>query len=154
MRRVVEAALVAGLLLAPAAHAETITYSYDVFGELTSATASTGPAVSYTYDNANNRTQLTASSANAAPVAVSDSLSVVLNTPATTDPRANDTDANSDTLAIVVKTDGAHGSVAINSTTSVTYTPATGYTGADSFTYTIADGRGGLSTATVSVTVQ
>ena len=35
----------------------------------------------------------------------------------------------------------------------VTYTPETGYTGADSFTYTISDGHGGTATATVNVTV-
>ena len=37
--------------------------------------------------------------------------------------------------------------------TSVTYTPATNYTGSDSFTYTISDGQGGASVGTVSVTV-
>jgi large repetitive protein len=35
----------------------------------------------------------------------------------------------------------------------VTYTPRVGFTGTESFTYTISDGNGGTSTATVSVTV-
>ena len=36
---------------------------------------------------------------------------------------------------------------------SIIYTPSVGYVGADTFTYTIADGKGGVATATVSVTV-
>ena len=38
-------------------------------------------------------------------------------------------------------------------TGEVTYTPDENYNGADSFTYTISDGNGGFSTATVSLTV-
>jgi hypothetical protein len=37
--------------------------------------------------------------------------------------------------------------------TSVTYTPAAGFVGTDSFTYTITDGYGNYATATVTVTV-
>jgi len=35
----------------------------------------------------------------------------------------------------------------------VIYTPNTGYTGLDSFTYTVSDGKGGTATATVTITV-
>jgi hypothetical protein len=35
----------------------------------------------------------------------------------------------------------------------VRYTPATGYTGSDSYTYTISDGNGGTAVGTVDVTV-
>src|SRR5439155_14629893 len=35
----------------------------------------------------------------------------------------------------------------------IIYTPAPGFTGTDSFTYTVSDGRGGTSTATVTVRV-
>lgn len=146
--------LVALVTLAGTAQSQTVTYTYDEVGELKGATSSTGPAAGYTYDAAMNRTQLTASSANAGPTAVNDSLAVTLNTSSTFDPRGNDTDPNGDTLAINSRTDGAHGTVAINTIASVTYTPAAGYTGADSFTYTISDGRGGTATGTVSVTVQ
>ena len=46
----------------------------------------------------------------------------------------------------------AHGTAVIAGT-SVTYTPAANYNGADSFTYTVGDGNGGSATATVTVTV-
>ena len=65
---------------------------------------------------------------------------------------ANDTDANGDTLAVVNVTQGAHGSVT-NNGSSVSYTPAADFFGADSFTYTVDDGNGGQDTATVTVNV-
>src|SRR5437773_1987809 len=57
-----------------------------------------------------------------------------------------------ETLAVTATTQGAHGSVTFTAT-SVSYTPAANYNGADSFTYTIGDGNGGTATATVNVTV-
>jgi hypothetical protein len=36
---------------------------------------------------------------------------------------------------------------------SITYNPVTNYLGADQFSYTLSDGRGGLATGTVQVTV-
>jgi len=47
-----------------------------------------------------------------------------------------------------------HGDVSITSSGSVVYTPASGFAGSDSFTYTVKDVQGALSNvATVSVTV-
>lgn len=86
---------------------------------------------------------------NTAPVAVADSRTVSKNTPFTFDPRTNDSDPNGDSFTITGKTNGANGTVAYT-TTSVTYTPATNYTGTDSFTYTISDG---VLTNTGTVTV-
>lgn len=91
--------------------------------------------------------------ANTPPDAVDDSATVAGNSGANTiDVLANDTDADGDTLSITAVTQGAHGSV-VNNGTSVSYAPAAHYTGSDSFTYTISDGRGGSDTATVNVTV-
>ncbi len=57
-------------------------------------------------------------------------------------------------LTITGVTQGASGSVAIlGGGTSVTYTPNPGYSGPDSFTYTISDSNGGTATTTVNVTV-
>ncbi len=67
----------------------------------------------------------------------------------------NDSDADSDTITVTAITQGTHGTVVIGTAgANVTYTPAVGYLGADSFTYTISDTHGGSATATVSVTVK
>jgi hypothetical protein len=63
------------------------------------------------------------------------------------------TDADGDAVAIVKATDPAHGSVTIAGSTA-TYTPVSGFSGTDSFTYKATDGRGGESApATVSLKV-
>jgi Big-like domain-containing protein len=65
---------------------------------------------------------------------------------------ANDTDPNGDPLAITAVGGAVGGSAAITGST-VTFTPAAGFSGAGSFTYTISDGRGGTASTGVSVTV-
>ncbi|MFD1726684.1 DUF4082 domain-containing protein [Rhizobium viscosum] len=67
---------------------------------------------------------------------------------------ANDTDADGDPLSITGASGGVNGTVTFNSqTNTVTFTPNSGYTGVASFTYSIADGHGGTSSATVNLTV-
>ena len=66
--------------------------------------------------------------------------------------RVNDTDIDGDALTVTGVTQGSHGSVSYTPT-GVNYTPASGYTGTDTFTYTISDGHGGTDTATVTITV-
>jgi YD repeat-containing protein len=95
---------------------------------------------------------VSAPAANVAPTAATDAVSTTQGTPFSFDPRVNDTDANADPLTITGVTQGGHGAVTFSAGT-LTYTPATGYVGADSFTYTISDGRGGVATATVNMTV-
>lgn len=65
---------------------------------------------------------------------------------------ANDSDPENDPLTITAVSAPAHGVATIGSG-GVLYAPAAGYSGPDSFTYTISDGHGGTATATVSVTV-
>ncbi|MBI2960284.1 MAG: tandem-95 repeat protein, partial [Betaproteobacteria bacterium] len=89
---------------------------------------------------------------NLPPVATADSASTASGTPVTISVLANDTDPNGDPLSVVAVTNGARGSV-VNNGASVTYTPNAGTSGTDLFTYTVADGRGGLATGTVTVTV-
>ncbi|MBW9113777.1 DUF4082 domain-containing protein [Rhizobium cauense] len=67
---------------------------------------------------------------------------------------ANDTDPDGDGLTITGVNGASNGTVTFDSqTNSVIFTPTTGYTGAASFSYSISDGRGGTSSATVSLNV-
>jgi len=92
---------------------------------------------------------------NAAPDAGNDALGTAQDTPLTfaaADLLANDSDANNDTLAITAFTQPGHGTLTNNGNGTFTYVPATGFEGADNFSYTVSDGS--LSdTATVSLSV-
>lgn len=87
------------------------------------------------------------------PQAANDSATTPWNTAVTVAVLANDSDANGDPLTITSVTQGQFGAVSIGSG-SVTYSPAAGYVGPDSFTYTISDGNGGSATATVTIAVE
>ena len=68
---------------------------------------------------------------------------------------ANDSDPDvGDTLEVSGSTDGTHGSVSCAAAGVCTYTPDTGVTGSDSFTYTVSDGHDGTDEGVVDVTVQ
>ena len=66
---------------------------------------------------------------------------------------ANDIDPLGLVLAPSLLTGPAHGTLALGSDGSFTYTPASGYLGPDSFTYQVSDGFAVSSPATVSLTV-
>lgn len=74
-------------------------------------------------------------------------------TPVNIDVLSNDSDAEGDTLSVVSATNLIHGTVAIESDNTITYTPNDNFFGDDSFTYTVSDGNGGIATANVYVTV-
>jgi len=65
----------------------------------------------------------------------------------------NATDANGDTLTVVLSPASANGGTITTNFGWVFYTPASGYTNADSFTYTVSDGYGGSATGTVTVDI-
>ena len=65
----------------------------------------------------------------------------------------NCSDPDGDALTYSKVTDPAHGALGAASGNSVTYTPANGYFGADSFTYKASDGTADSAPATVSLTV-
>ena len=65
----------------------------------------------------------------------------------------NDLDANGDPLVITSVQDAANGSVSLDSSGNVIFTPDDYYTGEATFSYTISDGRGATDTATVTVNV-
>jgi hypothetical protein len=87
------------------------------------------------------------------PVAIDDSAMTDEDTAVTIDVLANDSDPDGDTLTVTAATAPAHGVAAVNADDTVTYTPAANYSGTDSFTYTISDGRGGTATAAVYITI-
>lgn len=91
---------------------------------------------------------------NAAPVANDDTATVIEGNSVAIAVRGNDTDPESDSLSVSSITQGANGSVVIDAVTgNPIYTPNSGFTGTDSFTYTVNDGQGNSDTATVTVTV-
>lgn len=95
-------------------------------------------------------------SANTAPVAVNDKAAVAEDASITIDVRANDTDAEGDSLAVSAVTAPSHGTAVLvtsgDDAQKVTYKPAANFAGVDSFTYTVGDGHA-TSTAAVTVTV-
>ena len=94
--------------------------------------------------------------ANNPPVANDDAFNVNQNSSGNAlDVLANDTDPDSgDTLTITsVGTPDQDGTVTINGTSDgLIYTPASGFTGTETFTYTIQDAAGASDQATVTVT--
>jgi Domain of unknown function (DUF1929)/Bacterial Ig domain/Kelch motif len=100
---------------------------------------------------------------NAAPTAGSTSASTVRDTPV--DITLSGTDAETCDLSFTVEATPAHGTLTApaaaacapgspnRDTATVTYTPAAGYTGSDSFTYFTSDGELDSPAATVTLTV-
>jgi large repetitive protein len=86
------------------------------------------------------------------PVATNDTATTNEDTPVTVAVLANDTDIDGDPLTVVSAT-AANGTVVINPNGTITYTPNANFNGTDTITYQISDGKGGFSTATVTVTV-
>ncbi|MDP2326803.1 MAG: cadherin-like domain-containing protein [Dehalococcoidia bacterium] len=87
------------------------------------------------------------------PVAISDTVTVTKDIAKVITVLSNDTDVDGDALTVASVSLPAHGTAVITDGTKVTYTPATGYLGTDSFTYVVSDGSL-VSATTVSITVQ
>lgn len=88
-----------------------------------------------------------------APLAQDDTATTRANKTVQVDVLANDSDPDGDALAVVSVTLPLNGTVAAKRSGRIGYTPARGFTGSDTFTYTIDDGHGHTDTATVAVTV-
>lgn len=89
---------------------------------------------------------------NDAPLAQDDFASTVVDTPVAIPVLVNDGDIDGDTLLIATVSEPAFGSVQIAGEILV-YTPNTGYTGIDLFTYTVFDGIIESLPAKVTVTI-
>jgi YD repeat-containing protein len=135
-------------------------YTYDQLGRIQSATYDNGQQVFYSYDAAGNRTSVTTQAGNnLGPVANPDQETAYQNSFVTFDPTANDTSPQGFPLSVTAVGGASHlapshGSVS-NTGNSVTYTPTpnSGYTGPDTFTYTVSDNHGRSVYAYVFVNV-
>jgi outer membrane protein OmpA-like peptidoglycan-associated protein len=118
-----------------------------------------GPdSFTYTITDADGQTatatvNVTVARFNRAPVATTDSVGTAVATAITIEVLANDVDADGDTLTVTASSQPAHGTVTLNGDGTITYAPAAGFTGLDTFTYTIIDGFGGTATGIVNVGV-
>ena len=65
----------------------------------------------------------------------------------------DDDDPNGDPLTITTGDRAGHGTVSVGADRRITYTPAAGFVGTDTFRYQLDDGNGGVTGATVTVTV-
>ncbi|MCP9273566.1 cadherin-like domain-containing protein [Mycolicibacterium arenosum] len=103
---------------------------------------------------------------NQSPTAIADSITTAEDTEVTIPVLANDTDpdtAAGDVLTVTSYSQPANGQVTLNPGGTFTYTPERGFSGVDTFTYTVSDetgpwhlhgqGTGHTSSATVSITV-
>jgi hypothetical protein len=84
---------------------------------------------------------LVAPKANTAPLAVDDNISMASKTAISINVLANDSDPEADVITVTAVTQGAKGSVQIQSNGSLVYTPGKGFKNGDSFSYTISDGK-------------
>ncbi len=90
---------------------------------------------------------------NVPPAAANDTATTPYLGPNTVDVLANDTDVNGDPLTVTAVTGEAHGTAVITGAgvnTKVLYTPAAGWSGPDTMTYTVSDGT---TTSTAQLTV-
>lgn len=91
------------------------------------------------------------------PVAVADTVGVTFQTAKNFNPLSNDSDPDGDTMTITVPgttlTTLPSGATIKHVGSTITYTPPTGFSGADTFSYTISDGHGNTASATETMNV-
>ncbi|WP_171494067.1 Ig-like domain-containing protein, partial [Acinetobacter nosocomialis] len=102
---------------------------------------------------------------NTPPVASDDTYNTAFNTPVALNPLANDSDADGNPLTITAingvpltlgsaqQINTPNGVVNIDAQGNITFTPNAGFTGQESFSYSISDGQGGSATATETINV-
>jgi ELWxxDGT repeat protein/VCBS repeat-containing protein len=100
---------------------------------------------------------VTISVTNSAPIALNDTYDIAIN--GTLDINvgmgllANDDDPDSDPMTVQLGTGPTNGMLTLNADGSFTYTPNSGYTGTDSFTYVAKDATHTSTTATATITI-
>jgi len=111
-------------------------------------------------DTPDSNTSYVAGSLESTPIAINDSYSSIGNVgitvPAANGVLANDSDPDGDAVSVTstsTTTTAQGGTLALHADGSFAYTPPAGFTGNDSFTYTIGDGHGNTDTATATIAV-
>ncbi|PUZ26065.1 hypothetical protein DCC81_17645 [Chitinophaga parva] len=136
-------------------HSETMTMTVIVAqatGTTNFANTATISGAEADRDQANNSSTVTPTPVRL--LAIDDQLTTENPDSVSADLTANDTYGPNGHF-VVIKDQPLHGTVVINTDNTVTYTPVPGYTGNDSFTYTIEDKSGNSSnTATVAIAVK
>ena len=97
--------------------------------------------------------KITVGSNNKPPLVVNDRTTTGLDQSVTISVLANDSDPDGDPLTLEQVGQPSAGTVSKNANGTVTYTPATGFIGDATFTYTACDDNGACATAIVTVTV-
>ena len=147
------------------------TFSIDSSGVWTYALSNADPAVqalgpgqslpseTFTVTSIDGTSQVitvTITGTNDGPVALNDTASTPINTPLTSiDVLGNDSDIDGGTLSVTAASlvNPALGSVSINLNGTLAFTPASNASGPVVVNYTVSDGQGGFSNATVTIDV-
>jgi hypothetical protein len=130
-----------------------ITKGYDPYVVIyTGASPGEGSVLTYKINNWGVTQSPLLAMTNIPPTAVADTYDLAMGTTGAQSfaVMANDTDTDAGTLTLVEVGSPSHGGTALITGTTISYTPAAGYKGAERFTYTISDGT---DTATALVTV-
>ena len=98
-------------------------------------------------------TTITVNAPNAAPEAVEDNESTRMGMPVSVDVLANDTDPEGNSLTLESYGMASNGTVRMDGEGGLLYTPDAGFSGEDSFEYTVSDEQGAESVGTARVTV-
>jgi VCBS repeat-containing protein len=100
--------------------------------------------------------EITVTAVNDPPTAVADSFQALMNTTLNIGAPgvlSNDSDIDGDSLTAVKVNNPTHGVVVLASDGSFSYTPTTGFTGSDTFSYKASDGVAASATRVVTITV-
>ena len=95
---------------------------------------------------------VTVNSINDNPIANADIAKTNEDTAVIIKPLLNDSDADKDKL-IITEATASNGTVIINTNGTIKYTPNANYHGTDTIDYTISDGKGGIVSSSITVTV-
>ncbi|MGB2154005.1 MAG: glycoside hydrolase family 3 N-terminal domain-containing protein [Porticoccaceae bacterium] len=87
------------------------------------------------------------------PVAIDDTYSIDQDTELNADLSSNDNGLRDTPVTYSLESAATHGTATVNADGTATYSPNSGYSGSDSFSYTVVDTDGDSATATVSISI-